>query len=145
LRSVRVQINPILHDSASLDTENIYAFKRHRSIVPFTSGLESVGQFIALLNDIHHSCVKVGHDSTPSEVNLCWEGGVAMRPGRLGLSSIDKREIWSRWKAGQTLHEIGRVYGKRFSTKSNQGFAGEDPMSFLGNHFIFACSLGLLL
>ena len=35
-----------------------------------------------------------------------------MRSGRLGLSSIDKRDIWSRGKAGQTLHEIGRVYGK---------------------------------
>jgi len=35
-----------------------------------------------------------------------------MRPGRLGLSAIDKLEIWSRWKAGQTLHEIGRAYGK---------------------------------
>ena len=34
------------------------------------------------------------------------------RPGRLGLSAIDKREIWSRWKAGETLHEIGRAYGK---------------------------------
>src|SRR3974390_2592004 len=31
---------------------------------------------------------------------------------RLGLSSIDKREIWSRWKAGETMHEIGRAYGK---------------------------------
>ena len=35
-----------------------------------------------------------------------------MRQGRLGLFEIDKRDIWSRWKAGQTLHEIGRVYGK---------------------------------
>jgi IS30 family transposase len=35
-----------------------------------------------------------------------------MGSGRLGLSAIDKRDIWSRWKAGQTLHEIGRVYGK---------------------------------
>jgi transposase, IS30 family len=35
-----------------------------------------------------------------------------MRCGRLGLSAIDKREIWSRWKAGETLHEIGRAYGK---------------------------------
>ena len=35
-----------------------------------------------------------------------------MRSGRLGLSAIDKREIWSRWKAGETLHEIGRAYGK---------------------------------
>jgi len=39
-----------------------------------------------------------------------------MRCGRLGLSAIDKREIWSRWKAGQTLHEIGRAYGKCHNT-----------------------------
>jgi IS30 family transposase len=39
-----------------------------------------------------------------------------MRSGRLGLSAIDKREIWSRWKAGETLHEIGRVYGKCHNT-----------------------------
>ena len=39
-----------------------------------------------------------------------------MRPGRLGLSAIDKRELWSRWKAGETLHEIGRVYGKCHNT-----------------------------
>ena len=35
-----------------------------------------------------------------------------MGRGRLGLSALDKRDIWSRWKAGETLHEIGRVYGK---------------------------------
>ena len=35
-----------------------------------------------------------------------------MGRGRLGLSAIDKREIWGRWKAGETLHEIGRAYGK---------------------------------
>ena len=35
-----------------------------------------------------------------------------MRVARLGLSPIDKVDIWSRWKAGETLHEIGRVYGK---------------------------------
>jgi IS30 family transposase len=34
----------------------------------------------------------------------------------LGLSAIDKREIWSRWKAGETLHEIGRAYGKCHNT-----------------------------
>jgi len=39
-----------------------------------------------------------------------------MRRGRPGLSAIDKREIWSRWKAGETLHEIGRVYGKCHNT-----------------------------
>jgi IS30 family transposase len=36
-----------------------------------------------------------------------------MKPGmRFGLSAIQKRDVWSRWKAGQTLHEIGRAYGK---------------------------------
>src|SRR5215831_10173846 len=36
-----------------------------------------------------------------------------MRPGkRFGLSSIEKRDIWSRWKAGQSLHEIGRAFDK---------------------------------
>jgi Helix-turn-helix domain len=39
-----------------------------------------------------------------------------MRRGRLGLSALDKREIWSRWKAGETLHEIGPVYGKCHNT-----------------------------
>jgi hypothetical protein len=34
-----------------------------------------------------------------------------MRPGkRFGLSAIEKRDIWSRWKAGQSLHEIGRAF-----------------------------------
>jgi len=35
---------------------------------------------------------------------------------RLGLSAIQKRDVWSRWKAGQTLQEIGRAYGKRHNS-----------------------------
>src|SRR5271170_343829 len=36
-----------------------------------------------------------------------------MKPGmRFGLSEVEKRDVWSRWKAGQTLHEIGRDYDK---------------------------------
>ena len=36
-----------------------------------------------------------------------------MKPGkRFGLSAAQKLEVWSRWKMGQTLHEIGRVFGK---------------------------------
>jgi len=39
-----------------------------------------------------------------------------MRPGmRFGLSAIEKRDVWSRWKAGQTLHEIGRAFDKPHS------------------------------
>jgi hypothetical protein len=32
-----------------------------------------------------------------------------MRPAvRFGFSEVEKRDVWNRWKAGQTLHEIGR-------------------------------------
>src|SRR5260370_38977111 len=40
-----------------------------------------------------------------------------MRPGKqFGLSAIEKNEIWRRWKAGQTLHEIGRAFDKPHSS-----------------------------
>jgi hypothetical protein len=33
-----------------------------------------------------------------------------MKPGkRFGLSAEQKIGVWRRWKAGQTLHEIGLV------------------------------------
>ena len=36
-----------------------------------------------------------------------------MRPGkRFGLSAVQKSELWRCWKAGQTLHEIGRALDK---------------------------------
>ena len=36
-----------------------------------------------------------------------------MRPGkRFGLSAVEKSDIWSRWKIGQSLHEIGRAFDK---------------------------------
>ena len=34
------------------------------------------------------------------------------RTGRPGLTHREKRELWYRWKAGQTLSEIGRALGK---------------------------------
>ena len=40
-----------------------------------------------------------------------------MRPGkRFGLSAKEKSDIWSRWKAGQSLHEIGRAFDKPHSS-----------------------------
>jgi IS30 family transposase len=40
-----------------------------------------------------------------------------MRPGkRFGLSANEKSDIWSRWQAGQSLHEIGRVFDKPHSS-----------------------------
>jgi hypothetical protein len=36
-----------------------------------------------------------------------------MRQGRrYGLCSAQKADIWHRWKAGESLHEIGRAFGK---------------------------------
>src|SRR6267143_1456507 len=38
---------------------------------------------------------------------------VFMKQGRrFGLSAEQKLDVWRRWKAGQTLHEIGRAFGK---------------------------------
>jgi len=40
-----------------------------------------------------------------------------MRQGkRFGLSAAHQSEMWSRWKAGQSLHEIGRAFGKSHSS-----------------------------
>jgi len=40
-----------------------------------------------------------------------------MRQGkRFGLSAMQKRDLWRRWKAGQSLHEIGRAFGKSHSS-----------------------------
>jgi IS30 family transposase len=35
---------------------------------------------------------------------------------RSRLSFRQRNEIWSRWKSGQSLHEIGRAYGKPHSS-----------------------------
>jgi IS30 family transposase len=40
-----------------------------------------------------------------------------MRQGkRFGLSTVQKSELWRRWKAGQSLHEIGRAFGKEHAS-----------------------------
>ena len=36
--------------------------------------------------------------------------------GRFGFSEEQKLDVWRRWKAGQTLHEIGRAFGKEHSS-----------------------------
>src|SRR6266542_2810337 len=40
-------------------------------------------------------------------------GGRMAQRGRPGLSPEQKRELWTRWKAGDSLSEIGRVLGKQ--------------------------------
>jgi IS30 family transposase len=40
-----------------------------------------------------------------------------MKPGkRFGLSGEQKSDVWRRCKEGQTLHEIGRAFGKEHSS-----------------------------
>jgi hypothetical protein len=40
-----------------------------------------------------------------------------MKQGRrFGFSAEQKLDVWRRWKAGQTLHEIGRAFGKEHSS-----------------------------
>src|ERR1700678_2558791 len=40
-----------------------------------------------------------------------------MRPGkRFGFSEVEKSKIWSHWKSGQSLHEIGRAFDKPHSS-----------------------------
>ena len=35
---------------------------------------------------------------------------------RFGLSAMQKSDLWSRWKAGPSLHEMGRAFGKSHSS-----------------------------
>jgi hypothetical protein len=35
---------------------------------------------------------------------------------RPGFSAAQRTEVWSRWKAGQWLHEIGHAFGKGHSS-----------------------------
>src|SRR5471030_1414359 len=40
-----------------------------------------------------------------------------MRLGkRFGFSAVEKSRIWNRWKAGESLHEIGRAFDKPHSS-----------------------------
>jgi hypothetical protein len=58
-------------------------------------------------------------DATPSGIKPFLKV-VFMKPGkRLGLSAEQKLDVWRRWKAGQTLHEIGRAFGKEHSGSRN--------------------------
>jgi len=45
-----------------------------------------------------------------------FKGGVYEAREKVWLSAAQKSEVWRRWKAGQTLHEIGRAFGKEHSS-----------------------------
>ena len=79
-------------------------------------GVEPKGRTFFLtfpLIGLFRFCVPVQTvDATPSGIKL-FSKVVFMRPGRrFGLSAEQKCDVWRRWKAGQTLHEIGRAFGK---------------------------------
>lgn len=41
---------------------------------------------------------------------------------RFGLSEAQKADMWRRWKAGQSLHEIGRAFGKEHLSRDRFWF-----------------------
>ncbi len=49
--------------------------------------------------------------------------------GRLGLSASQKRELWERWKRGQSLNDIARALAKHrgsiHSVLSSHGATGK--------------------
>jgi IS30 family transposase len=52
-----------------------------------------------------------------------------MRPGKqFGLSAIEKSDIWSRWKAGQSLHEIGRAFVPAYRAHDADGHAWDSAL-----------------
>jgi IS30 family transposase len=51
-------------------------------------------------------------DATPPGINLSSKGGVLMHTRRWKLSAEQRADMWSRWKAGESLHAIGRALGK---------------------------------
>src|SRR5260370_4457519 len=51
-------------------------------------------------------------DATPSGIKLFSKVVFMKQRRRFGLSAEQKSEAWRRWKAGQTLHEIGRAFRK---------------------------------
>src|SRR5665213_2054054 len=71
-------------------------------------GLETCIDLLATTENC--SCRKDGRsqrvDATLSDLEV-----VLMRQGRrYGLSAEQKADIWQRWKAGESLHEIGRDF-----------------------------------
>ena len=51
--------------------------------------------------------------ATLSDVRLRLKVAFMAEGKRFGLSAMHKSELWCRWNAGQSLHEIGRAFGTR--------------------------------
>jgi hypothetical protein len=55
-------------------------------------------------------------DATPSGIKQFLKVVFMKQGRRFGFSAEQKLDVWRRWKAGQTLHEIGRAFGKEHSS-----------------------------
>ena len=51
---------------------------------------------------------------------------------RRGLSAEQKAELWKRWKAGQSLHEIGRALGKDHVVIGSSQISQTDTVTLSG-------------
>src|SRR5580704_14547432 len=47
---------------------------------------------------------------------MCWRVVCMVERKRTRLSPTEKDGIWGRWKAGQSMHAIGRAYGRPHPT-----------------------------
>ena len=47
---------------------------------------------------------------------MCWKVVRMVERKRTRLSPAEKNDIWGRWKAGQSMHAIGRAYGRPHPT-----------------------------
>lgn len=59
--------------------------------------------------------------SSMGRCNTIWyksalQGGVYDSRKRFELSAVQKSDMWRRWKAGDSLHKIGRAFGKEHSS-----------------------------
>ena len=70
----------------------------------------------ALIDSTSSTSRKVGRsqlvDAASSDLDHFLEVVLMRQERRYGLSAEQKAEIWRRWKAGESLHEIGRAFGK---------------------------------
>ena len=51
-------------------------------------------------------------DVTPLDINLFLKVVLVVQAKRWKLAAAQRAEMWNRWKAGQSLHAIGRALGK---------------------------------
>jgi hypothetical protein len=51
-------------------------------------------------------------DATPSDMNSFSKVVFMAQGKRDGLSTEQRIDMWRRWKAGESLHDIGRAFGK---------------------------------